>query len=536
MSADLIFLNARIRPFDSTARPGLKPDALAVRGNRILCLGQADDLRKLATGKTRIVDAQGSLLLPGFNDAHAHFLEGGFSLSNIDLRNAGSPEEFARRIADYARQTASGKWITGGEWDHERWGGAPLPHKNMIDKFTASNPVFVHRTDQHMALANSAALQLAGIGPDTADVPGGVIVRDADGEPTGLLKDAAMRAVWRVMPAPDTSEKIKAVKMATEYASSLGVTSVQDMSAGDDAAIYQSVADAGGLKTRIYGMYPISRWEKLAAERINPRSQKGLVRLGGLKGFSDGSLGSATAYFFDPYADDLKNRGLLADEMFPAGVMFERALAADRAGLQVLIHAIGDRANFEVLEIFRRIAEANGPRDRRPRIEHAQHLRPSEIPRFGAQQVIASVQPYHAVDDGRWCEPRLGAARLRGTYAFSSLLKTGASMAIGTDWTVAPLDPLLTLHAAVTRSTLDGKHPEGWLPEEKISIEEAVRAYTVGSAFAEFAEDEKGSLAAGKLADLVMIDNDFFEGDPMRIPGARVLMTVMDGRVVFENR
>jgi predicted amidohydrolase YtcJ len=257
--------------------------------------------------------------------------------------------------------------------------------------------------------------------------------------------------------------------------------------------------------------------------------------MGGVKGFSDGSLGSSTAYFFEPFADDPNNRGLLADQMLPPGIMFERVLGADGAGLQVLIHAIGDQANLEVLDIFKRVAQKNGPRERRFRIEHAQHLRAGEIARFASQEVIASVQPYHAIDDGRWCESRLGTERARGSYAFGSLLKAGARLALGTDWTVAPLDPLLTIYAAVTRRTLDGKRPEGWLPEQKLSVEEAVRCYTIGSAWAEFGEHDRGTIAVGKLADLVIIDKDIFRIEPAEIPTARVTLTVMDGRIVHEG-
>jgi predicted amidohydrolase YtcJ len=276
-------------------------------------------------------------------------------------------------------------------------------------------------------------------------------------------------------------------------------------------------------------MYPIARWQEVP--NLNPNLN--LVRTGAVKGFSDGSLGSATAWFFEPYLDDPKNCGLPGDQMFPEGTMLQRVLASDKAGLQVAMHVIGDRANLEILDMFARVAEANGPRDRRFRIEHAQHLRPCDILRFGRQQVIASVQPYHAIDDGRWCEARLGPERTKGTYAFRSLLDTGAILALGTDWVVAPLDPMLTIAAAVNRRTLDSKHPDGWLPEQKISVAEAVRAYTVCSAIAEFSERDKGTVTAGKLADLVLLDNNIFVIKPEEIQNARVILTVFDGRVVW---
>lgn len=529
---DLLIINANVHTMaDAAAQP--RPTAVAVRGNRIAQTGQSKDLLAQADRKTRVIDAKGKLLLPGFNDAHVHFLDGGFSLSNVNLRDAATVAEFVRRIQTHAAKLPPGQWITGGEWDHENWPGAPLPERKMIDGVTPNNPAFLTRTDGHMALANSAALKLADVTRASRDVPGGLIVRDAAGEPTGVLKDAAMDAVWRVLPAPSDKEKRAAARLATDYAAKLGVTSVQDVLAGDAVPVYHYLAERGELKTRIYAMYSIARWRETVPLNHNLNLDS-LVRTGAVKGFSDGSLGSSTAWFFEPYADDPQNCGLPGGEMFPEGAMFDRVLAADKAGLQVAMHAIGDRANAEILDLFARVAAINGPCDRRFRIEHAQHLRAGDIARFGGERVIASVQPYHAADDGRWCEPRLGAARLAGTYAFRSLLDTGATLALGTDWTVAPLDPLLTLDAAVHRRTLDGKHPDGWLPGQKISVAEAVRAYTVGSAFAEFAEKEKGVIAAGKLADLVLLDRDIFAAGPDEMEKARVVLTVCDGRVVWE--
>jgi hypothetical protein len=529
---DCVIINADIRTMaDAPNAP--RASAVAVRGSRIAHVGGAE-IRALAGKNTRIIDAQGRLLIPGFNDAHVHFLDGGFSLANLQLRDAASPGEFTRRVADHARRMPAGKWITGGEWDHEQWPGAPLPTRKMIDAVTPDNPVFLSRADGHCALANGLALQLAGVTRATADPPGGLIVRDRDGEPTGLLKDAAMNAVLRAIPTPDREEKKTAARRASDYAARLGVTSVQDVLAGEDLDIYRALAAADELKTRVYGFHPMARWEEAAARPERPQTGAGLVRGGGVKGFADGSLGSATAWFFEPYLDDAKNCGLPGEEMFPPGTMERRTLDSDRAGLQVAIHAIGDRANFEILNLYQTVAAQNGGRDRRFRIEHAQHLRPGDIPRFAQQRVIASVQPYHAVDDGRWCEPRLGKERLKGTYAFRSLLDAGATLALGTDWTVAPLNPMLTIAAAVTRRTLDGQHPAGWLPEQKLTVEEAIRGYTRGSAFAEFSDAVKGALAPGHLADMVLLDRNIFEIPAEEIPAARVLLTMMDGRIVWE--
>ena len=537
LSATLIIINARVHTMDP-AKP--TAEAIAVHGNRIVAVGSATEIRKLAGPGTDVRDAGGKLVLPGFNDAHVHFLSGGFQLSSVDLRDANTPEEFAQRIRSFAAKLPAGRWITGGDWDHERWpevnGKAPLPTKELIDRVTASTPVFVSRLDGHMALANSLALKLAGITNETRDPDGGLIVRDpTTGEPTGVLKDAAMSAVWKVIPDSTIAEKLAAAKAATEHAARLGVTSVQDVSAGSDVGIYQTLLDRGELKTRIYAVAPLPAWERLARTGVRAHFGSEMLRIGGLKGFADGSLGSTTAFFYEPYQDAPTTRGLAGDEMFPEGAMLERVRQADRAGLQVMIHAIGDRANDQILSLFAQVVRENGARDRRFRIEHAQHLRRQDIPRFASEKVIASMQPYHAIDDGRWAEKRIGHERAKTTYGFRSLLDAGATLAFGTDWTVAPLDPMLSIYAAVTRRTLDGKNPDGWIPEQKITVEEAVRAYTLGSAYAEFQEGSKGTITAGKLADIVMLSQDLFRIEPREIEKVKVVLTIMDGRIVYQE-
>lgn len=528
VAADLVIINAHVRTMDE-GRP--EAEAVAVIGNRIVAVGSTAEIKRLVGPNTRVIDAGGRLVLPGFNDAHVHFISGGFQLANIDLRDAATPQEFAERIRRFSEKLPKGRWITGGDWDHERWPGAPLPTKELIDPFTPDRPVFVNRLDGHMALANSYVLKLAGITRATPDPPGGQIVRDPrTGEPTGILKDAAMGLVYRVMPEPSFEEKLEAARRATDYAASLGVTSVQDMSAGADVGVYQALLERGELKTRIYAVSPLPQWERLKAVGVRAAFGSPMLRIGGLKGFADGSLGSTTALFFEPYNDAPNTRGLATDEM---PHMLERVRGADRAGLQVMIHAIGDRANHEILSIYEQVARENGERDRRFRIEHAQHLRAQDIPRFGRDHVVASMQPYHAIDDGRWAEKRIGPERIKTSYAFRSLIDSGAVLAFGSDWTVAPLNPLLGIYAAVTRRTLDGKNPNGWVPEQKISVEEAVRAYTVGSAYAEFAEKEKGRIAPGMLADMVLLSEDIFRIDPVEIEKTRVLLTIVDGRIVY---
>lgn len=527
--ADVVVKNANIRTMDDT-RSVVR--AMAVLDGRIIALGSDAEIAKLIGPKTNVIDAGRKTVIPGFNDAHLHFVPGGEQLSLVDLRSSQSPEEFAQRIKDYAAKLKEGEWITGGRWDHENWKPANLPTKQLIDKVTPNNPVFVNRLDGHMAVANSLALKLAGVTKDTKDVPGGVIVRDANGEPTGVLKDAAMDLVSRVIPSPTFAQRLAAAEAATNYAASLGVTSAQDMQANQNLAVYQTLVEQGRLKTRLYAGAELSDWKSRVHAGIRHAFGGPMLRTGTLKGYGDGSLGSSTAWFFEPYADMPSTSGVPSAEM---PLLYEHISAADKNGLQVMIHAIGDRTNATVLDIYERVEKEDGPSDRRFRIEHAQHLRVSDIPRFAKLGVIASMQPVHLTDDGRWAEKRLGKERLKGTYVFKSLLASGAHVAFGTDWSVAPLNPLFGIYAAVTRQTTDGKNPNGWLPDEKISVDAAVRCYTLGSAYAEFQEQEKGTLEVGKLADFVVLSDDIFTIDPTTIPNVKVLKTIVGGRVVFDS-
>jgi predicted amidohydrolase YtcJ len=532
-AASLVVLNAVVRTMQSASPTA---QGLAVAGSRIAEVGDEQRLRRWIGTRTRVIDARGRLVLPGFNDAHVHFLAGGRQLSSVDLRHAATVAELVERLRAYAAQLPPGQWITGGDWDHENWPGAPLPKREWIDEVTREHPVLIRRLDGHMALANSLALRRAGVTKDSADPPGGFIVRDAaTGEPTGVLKDAAMNLVARHIPAPTSAERLEAARAATNYAARLGVTSVQDMSGGGDVAVFRDLRQRGELKTRIYAIAPLPQWKRSAQSGLTAAVGDAWIREGGLKGFADGSLGSTTALFFDPYLDAPQTHGLPSDEMTPAGAMLERIRGADEARLQIMIHAIGDRANDQILGLYEQLAQSAPARDRRLRIEHAQHLRLADIPRFARTPVIASMQPYHCADDGRWAEKRIGPERARGTYAFRSLLDAGARLAFGSDWNVAPLDPLAGIAAAVTRRTLDGKHPRGWVPEQKISVDEAIRAYTAGSAFAEFADSDKGTLAPGMLADFVVLSHDIYAIEPERISEARVLLTVVDGKVVHEE-
>ena len=533
LAADLVVTGARIW----TGNP-LQPDAAAIAmiGERIVDVGSDDEVGRWLGPNTTVIDAGGRRVVPGFNDAHVHLIDGGMQIDNVNLKDADSPAEFVRRIGERAR-AKPGEWILGGDWDNQRWTPAELPTRLMIDDVTPSTPVFVARYDGHMGIANSTVLGRAGVTETTPDPPGGVIVRDAHGYPTGVLKDAAMALVARVLPKKTPEQRLRAVQRALEHAASLGVTSLQDMNPTyDDLSVYADLANRGALTARISAAPLETGWYDQAKLGLHRSFGSPWLRIGAVKGYADGSLGSTTAYFFEPYTDAPKTRGLLSDEMQPPDGMRTALMAADHAGLQLCIHAIGDAGISQILDLYGDVVRSNGERDRRFRIEHAQHIAPKDFDRFAAAKVIASVQPYHAIDDGRWAETRIGTERVKTTYAFRTLLDKGVRLALGTDWTVAPLNPMLTLYAATTRATLDGMHPDGWLPEQKLTIVEAVTAYTSGSAFAEFQEAEKGSLMRGKLADLVMLSDDIFGIPPAMIKDVRVLTTIIGGKVVHQRR
>jgi predicted amidohydrolase YtcJ len=476
-------------------------------------------------------------LLPGFNDAHAHFIQGGAQLDQVHLTDAGTPEEFAKRIATQVKKTPKGDWIMGGRWDETKWSKAELPTKDLIDPVTADIPTFVERYDGHEALANSAAMKLAGIDAKTPDVAGGVIVRDASGNPTGVFKDAAMLLIHKAIPPMTHELRLRAARAAMKHATSLGVTSVQHMNPEfADVSAYSELAEKGELTTRIYAVPMETEWRDQAKVGIRHAWGSSDLRMGAVKGYADGSLGSRTAYMFEPFTDDPGNRGLLSDEMHPPSAMRDRLMQADTAGLQLRVHAIGDRAISMILDIFADIEKEHGYHDQRFAIEHAQHMAQKDFERFAKLHVIASMQPYHAIDDGRWAEGRLGHDRARYSYAWRSFLDHGVALAFGTDWPVAPLDPILGLYAAVTRATLDGKNPGGWFPEEKITLPEAIEAYTMGAAFAEFQESKKGSITPGKLADMVILSDNLFELKPEAIRNVKVKTTIVGGKIVYGNR
>ncbi|HEY7412720.1 MAG TPA: amidohydrolase [Vicinamibacteria bacterium] len=526
--ADLVLRGGRV-----WAGKGLPAaSALAVRGERIVAVGDDAAVAGLAGPRTRVVDLRGRLVVPGFNDAHVHFLSGGASLLSVDLRRARDEGELALALGDHARKLPRGTWILEGNWDHEAWPSQALPTRQLVDPVTPEHPVFVQRLDGHMALANSLALRLAGITRATPDPEGGTIVRDAAGEPTGILKDNAQELVTRVVPPPSREASLLAARAALREAARVGVTTVQDNSGDEAWEVYQELRRRGELTARMYV------WRYAAALPALVRGKRRFgdgdhwVRQGAIKILSDGSMGSGTAAFFAPYSDDAGTRGLL---LHPVAELERLIREADAAGFQLAVHAIGDRANSLVLDAFEKAERANGSRPRRWRIEHAQVVRRSDLARYRALGVIASIQPSHCIDDMRWAERRIGRERAREAYNFRSFTEAGIRVAFGTDWFVEPLDPRLGLYAAVTREFPEGGPPGGWFPEEKIALEDALDLYTRGSAYAEHAEADKGTLEAGKLADLVVFAADLFAAPARAILTTPVDMTVVGGRVVFEK-
>ena len=508
-------------------------DAIAIAGDRIVAVGTSDEVRARAGG-AETIDLGGTFVVPGLIDSHVHFLDGGYRLASVQLRDAKSREEFVGRIKAFAATVPAGTWITGGDWDHTLWGGE-LPARDWIDAVTPDHPVWVNRLDGHMALANSAALRAAGVADTAANVEGGEIVRDARGRPTGVLKDNAMELVGGKVSPPSNAMNDRALEAAMKFVAAQGVTAVHHMGTWDELAVFERAWSAGRLTTRIQAAVPLATWERLreavAAKRFGPDGRgDAWLKVGALKGFVDGSLGSHTAAFHQPFADAPGDRGLFVTT--PEN-LYTWISGADKAGLHVIVHAIGDRANGTLLDIYERVAREDGARDRRFRIEHAQHLAPADIPRFARLGVIPSMQPYHAIDDGRWAGTVIGAERSRTTYAFRSLLDAGARLAFGSDWYVAPPTPLEGIYAAVTRRTLDDRNPGGWVPEQKITVEEALRAYTSGGAYASFMERETGTIAPGMLADVTVIDRDLRAIPPEEIRHASIARTIVAGRTVF---
>ncbi len=523
-----VFLNGKIY----TVNPDQPyAEALVVVKNRIAFVGTNEQAEKYVDEETETINLSGKLVLPGFIDAHAHFTRGGFFLQNIDLRNAKSLLEFKALIKDYAVKHKN-EWITGGNWDQEKWDVKELPTRQFIDDITPETPVFIDRTDLHMGLANSFALNIAGIDRNTPDPPGGLIVKDNNGEPTGILKDNAITLIKKCIPEPSETEVRKAVFTALDYIKQFGITGIHDISEKPDLPVYRQLDTLGLLTCRIYSIYPLTGYKDLVDQNIHFGEGSEKLKQGSLKAFADGSLGAGTAWFFEPYLNEGDYCGLPTDVVLD-GRLDSLANEADKQQLQICIHAIGDKANNHVLNLFKKLHDSNPLWDRRDRIEHAQHLRQQDIKLFKDYGIIASVQPYHLTEDGVWAEKKIGKKRMKLMYAFRSLLDNGVRLCFGSDWTVAPINPLLGIYAAVTRRTIDEKNPDGWIPEQKISVEEAIKCYTLNNAYASYQENELGSIVPGKYADFIVLNDDILTIPQEKIKDTKVIMTVFNGVIIY---
>ncbi len=537
-AADCVLKNAKMWTLNAQ-QP--EASALAIRGERIVAVGSDTEILKLAGSKTQVIDLHQRRVVPGFHDSHVHLLSSGLQLSLVSLKDARDETEFGKRLKESAAKLPAGRWLIADDWDHDRTFAGKLPTAALLDKYVPERPAFLRRYDGHMGVANTQALKLADITSTTPDPTGGVIYRDPTTKlPTGLLRDNAMTLVDELIPAPTEAEVRSAVLAAILEIRRNGITSVQDMDGSDASTrgatfrVYQQLRKSGQLTCRVRLHWPLAAWKALADLGVLMGFGDLWLQIGVLKDFIDGSLGSSTAKMYEPYLNEPNSTGIYVRRR---SKLLEDALAADKAGLGLAIHAIGDQGNAEMLDIAAEILKANGPRDRRFRIEHAQHVRPVDFKRFAQLGVIASMQPYHLIDDGRWAEGRIGKKRCASSYALRSFLDAGVKLAFGSDWSVAPLSPLLGIDAAVNRRTLDGKNPGGWFPEQKISVPEAIECYTLTAAYAAFQEKERGSLEVGKLADLVVLSRDILaplERD--HIAEAQILTTMVGGRIVYDRK
>ena len=515
--------------------------ALAVGGEEILFVGEDSEALSMATVNTEKIDLGSHFVTPGLIDNHVHIMSGGFQLSSVNLRDVDNKAEFQERIAAHAETLPAGVWMQGGDWDHELWGGI-YPNKTWIDDVIPERPVFLGRLDGHMALANSKALDLAGITASTTDPVGGIVIKDGNGNPTGILKDEAMGLVNRIIPDPTIDELDQAFDSAMDYALSLGITQIHDMGSWQSLETYKRHHKNGRLKIRIK-IYPwYTNWKNIITNVRNNGPGDDWLRWDGIKGMMDGSLGSRTAWMHEPYLVDLLSPE--KEDLPTVGIItlhdtteFKHILReTDKANIQHAVHAIGDRANDWILDEFALIREEHGQKDRRCRIEHSQHLSKSAVPRFGAENIIPSMQPYHIYDDGSWAHKRIDHDRLTRTYVFKTLIESGANLTFGSDWTVAPLNPVTGIYAAVTRRTRDGKNPDGWYPIEKISVDDALRSYTINNAYAAFWENKTGSITVGKYADFTVHSVNFLTAAPEELLNSTVLRTVVAGKdYIFEK-
>jgi predicted amidohydrolase YtcJ len=530
--ASLVLLHGALYTIDPR-RP--RAQALAIRGDRIEAVGADKDIEAWIGPGTRVLDLHGRFAMPGFNDAHVHLASAGLARLRIDFSGARSLDAFLARIRERLPEFKPGEWIVGRGWDHTLWPEKRFPTRWDLDAVARDRPMLFTRVDGHVGVANSRALELAGITGNTPDPFGGRILRDPrTGEPTGMLEeDAAMNLVERVIPPIGRAERLRALSLALADATRHGVTSVQDYSSWDDFLLYRQLEREGKLTVRVTEWLPFD----LPLARLEEMRREGgtgdpWARTGALKAFLDGSLGSRTAALLAPYSDEPSNSGILRED---PEKLIPMTVERDRAGFQINFHAIGDRAVRLGLDAFAAAEQANGPRDRRDRIEHAQVVAPSDFARFAALEVIASMQPCHLLDDARWAEARLGPERSRGAYAWKTMLDDHVHLALGTDNPVEPINPIGNLYACVTRETRDGFPSGGFEPQEKISIAACLAGYTLGSAYAEFSEDRFGQLVPGKLADIVVLSADPTRVAPADLWKTEPLVTIVNGRIVYEK-
>ncbi|HVM75333.1 MAG TPA: amidohydrolase [Candidatus Saccharimonadales bacterium] len=510
-------------------------EAMAVRDDKIYCIGTITQIL-LDCGGAKAQDAvqlNGLFVMPGFNDAHAHIGGAGRNKMNVELNGATSIADVQKLVKEAASHHQPGEWILGSGWDQTRWSDQKLPSRSDLDLAAPNNPVYLDHISGHIAAVNSLALKHAEITVETPNPPGGEIDRFADGEATGILKENAKELVEQRIPDPPDEERKKGIELVLQELARNGVTSVQDFSAWEDFRAFSELKEQKKLTVRITEWLPFSAsTDSLQNMRAEGGTTDPWLRTGALKGFLDGALGTRTAALLAPYSDDPSTSGMLTIDPEKLKAM---AIERDRLGFQLAFHAIGDKANRLGLDTFESLLRVNPPRDRRDRIEHAQVVSPQDIPRFGALKVIASMQPSHETNDMRWAEQRLGPERSKGAYAWHSLQKSGAQLAFGTDYDVEPIDPRRGLYACVTRAGVDGNPPGGWIPEEKLPLADCIRAYTTGSAYAEFMDGKKGELKVGEFADFVILSRDITRVSPPEILQTEILRTVVGGRTVYQK-
>lgn len=528
---DLVLVNGNIYTGDA----GLgRVEALAITEGKIAAAGTNEEIQHWVGESTRVLDLEGKFVMPGFNDAHTHFGSAGQGMLNVNVEGTRSLAEFQERIRAHLHEFAPGEWITGRGWDHSLWKENRVPTRADLDAVSTTHPLLFGRVDGHSAVANSLALGKAGITRETPDPEGGAIVRDASGEPTGWLKENAISLVGRLIPAPDPARRKRGLKLALEEAARWGVTSIQDNSDWEDFLALRELKDEGKLTLRV------TEWLAFddSVEKLEERREQGgttdpWLKTGALKGVTDGSGGSLSAAMLKPFANAPDNRGILR---YDPGQLKKMAVDRDAARMQIALHAIGDRANRAVLDALELAWETNQRRNARHRVEHAQFLERNDIARFHKLGVVASMQPSHLLSDLRWAPAILGPERYYEGYAWHTLLESGAVLAFGTDYPVEPLNPFRGLYASVTREFEDGGPQGGWRPEEKISIADAIRAYTWGAAYAEFEEHRKGTLAPGKFADLIVLSQDITRLPASEILRTEVLRTLVGGKTVYEKK